>query len=396
MAQLDNLFTTENSDIQELDSQLNLTSIPDDVDMDDIIPATEADKVKKPAEKKPDSSTEETLEEEPLKIFDEMDEEEIVTKTISKSEVKTPVSPEEIKPELSELSAISEGLFKAGIWSRDEGEDENELPDTEEDFKERFDYEAKKLANDYVTQVASRHGEEAANLFDAIFVKGVDVKEYTKKWQQNLDFTTMDLNSEDNQVHVVETMLREQGIPEDKISEKIRKLKISEDLADEANTYHTILLKKQQDSLAKMQQDAVKKQETKKLAKQQYHSTIDNTIAEKLKTQDFDGVPINIDSANKLKETLKNEKWKLPDGTLVTDWDRIMMDIDQPQNYETKMKLALILGSYVPGKPLSLNIKAVEKRAASKENEKLFNLKGRKELVPSETKKNTIDLSDLY
>lgn len=393
------LFMTESSDIQELDQQLNVSSIDDDAD--DIILATADDKknAKKLAEpKKAVVKPEEEVEEPEVPIIDEMDEESAESKPATKPNTKP---GEQITEELvlSEMAVIAEGLFKAGIWNRDEDEDETYFPDTQEDFAERFDYESKKLANNYVSQIATRHGEDAQELFDAVFVKGAPIKEYVTRWQENQDFKSLDMTQEENQLRVVQEMYKQQGIPQDKVNEKIRKLKLSEDLEDEANTYHGILVKRQDENLSKLEEQSRIAKEQKKASRQQELSTIDSTFSEKLKSQDFDGIPVNSKTVEIAKEMIKTDKWKLKDGTLVTDWDRMMMDLQSPMNYETKMKLALLFKPYVPGKPLELNLQTVAKKAVSNQTAQMFNLgKAPKRTVPETKKMETsgLDISDLW
>jgi hypothetical protein len=56
------------------------------------------------------------------------------------------------------------------------------------------------------------------------------------------------------------------------------------------------------------------------------------------------------------------------------------MDLQHPQNHEAKVKLALLLlKGYEPGKPISLDLGPVGKKAVSKESNELFNfVKGKK------------------
>ena len=96
---------------------------------------------------------------------------------------------------------------------------------------------------------------------------------------------------------------------------------------------------------------------------------------------------------------LLTEKWKLPDGTLATDFDRMLMELNNPQNHEIKIKLGLLFKAYTPGKPLELNLQAVEKKAVSTQNTKLFNLgkpKPTTKVPVPEKDKEKVDLSDLY
>ncbi len=397
----DELFTTDTTDIQELDDMFNVNSM----ETEELIPATEEDKKQaketgkaKAKETPKQEQPKQEVEEEEEILGSELDEEEVEGKTKQKS---TEESDEvEEGSDISEFAELSKGFFKAGIWSRDDDEDEDYYPETEEDFIERNEYEAQKRANGYISQVATRHGEEAKELFDAVYLHGVPVKEFVSKWQESQDFKAMDLTDESNQERVVRAAYEQQGIPADKISEKIRKLKLSEDLEDEANTWHTALVKKQDTQLQRMEQESQRKLEAKKQADIQYSTGIRNILAEKAKSQDFDGIPVNTKTAEKAKDFLETKKWKLGDGTLITDFDRMIMELKNPANFETLVKLGLLV-DYEPGKPIKLKLDSVEKRKDSvKAQERFFNIdkKGKKpgnSNVPSKNTEQVNLLADL-
>ena len=118
------------------------------------------------------------------------------------------------------------------------------------------------------------------------------------------------------------------------------------------------------------------------------------------RSQEFDGIPVNRDSANKAVEFLEEKKWKLPSGELITDFDRVIMDLQHPQNHETKVKLALLLmKGYEPGKPLTLDLVPVAKKAVSKESNELFNFVKSKKVKaassPTESKRKSEFLDGL-
>ena len=174
------------------------------------------------------------------------------------------------------------------------------------------------MANGYVSQLAGRYGEEAQQLFDAVFINGVPVKDYVSKWQESQDFKSMDMQDESNQERVVRAFLEQQGVPDNKITDKIKKLKMSEDLEDEANTYHSALVKKQEDEMKEIEEDSRKRIELKKQADAQYSSGIRTILNEKARLQDFDGIPVNRVSADQAVDMLDTKKWKLPSGELVS------------------------------------------------------------------------------
>lgn len=386
--QEEDVFGTDTSDIDELDEIFAINK----AEATEITTATEEDRkvAKETGKAKPEAKAAEK------KVLPK-EEEKILGSELEDDTVEESTTQERIdKGELTEFAALSEGMFKAGIWTRDEDEDETFFPQSEEDFIERHQYEGQKLANNYIGQFAGRHGEDARQLFDAVYKDGVPIKDYVAKWQESQDFKSMDMTDEGNQERVVRTFLEQQGVPGEKITEKLKKLRLSEDLEDEANTYHSALVKRQETDLQKIEENSRKLTEQKKQRDLQYLTSIDNIYADKLKSQEFDGIPINTQTADQAKSMLKDKKWKMNDGTLITDWDRIVMDLDSPQNYEVKAKLALLIKPYQPGKPLELNLQGVEKRAVTKTaQQQFFNIPGKsKKVVVPDTKKQTAGLLD--
>lgn len=394
----DELFSTAPNEVEDLDIAFNINNADD---LEEVTLATEKDKAqakktgtaKAPVkeEKKPEPKAEDEI---PV-IGDELEDTDEDQGPESKKADKDDKS--EPAAELTEYAQLSEGLFKSGIWNRDEDEDPDFYPESEEDFIERWNYESQKMANGYVSQLAGRYGEEAQQLFDAVFINGVPVKDYVSKWQESQDFKSMDMQDESNQERVVRAFLEQQGVPDNKITDKIKKLKMSEDLEDEANTYHSALVKKQEDEMKKIEEDSRKRIELKKQADAQYSSGIRTILNEKARLQDFDGIPVNRVSADQAVDMLDTKKWKLPSGELVTDWDVIQMELNNPQNWEVKAKLALLFNKYEKGKPLSLKLDSVVKRKETTQaKDKFFNIgKPKSKTAPVSSKKeNTVAIFD--
>jgi hypothetical protein len=299
----------------------------------------------------------------------------------------------------NDFESLAKDLYKVGIFTPD-GEDEEELPATSEEFIERFNYEKQKSAEQLVYQFASRHGEEYRDVFNAIFVKGADPIEYLSQFAQVERFKDMDLNDEDNQQKVVEAALRNQGWEDEDIRDEVKKLKLNADLDSTAQRHHKALVKSEEARLVKIEQESMARLERKKMIEQQYSESIRTVLAEKLKTQDFDGIPVNRDSANKAVDFLETKKWKLPSGELITDFDRVVMDLQHPQNHAAKVKLALLLmKGYEPGKAINLDLGPVAKKAVSKENNELFNFVKSKKIkssnAPTDLKKKSQFLDGL-
>jgi hypothetical protein len=66
-------------------------------------------------------------------------------------------------------------------------------------------------------------------------------------------------------------------------------------------------------------------------------------LQNKLKTKDFDGIPINPKLAGELQDFLITERYKTPSGETLTEFDRAILDLKRPENHEKKVKLGLLL-----------------------------------------------------
>ena len=378
------------TDIKEFEAFMEGTSTPTTVTPPKLEAATQED-VEEAKEKGKASSKEEREakiaaqkkqeEEEARKFVEGDDKDENESKDVEDSDDDSESGSEND----NDFEALAKDLFKVGIFTQDEDEEEITLPSTSEEFIERFNWEKQKMAEQMVYHFAGKHGEEYRDLFNAVFLNGADPKSYINQYLETKNFKEMDLSDEDNQQRVVEAALRNQGWEDEDIRAEVKKLKLNSDLESTAQRHHKALVKHEEAELAKIQEESKARLERRKQLETQYSNNIRNILSEKLKTQDFDGIPVNKESANKAIEFLEAKKWKLPSGELITDFDRVIMDLQHPQNHEAKVKLALLLmKGYEAGKPITLDLGPVAKKAVSKENKELFSfVKGKK--VKSQT-----------
>jgi hypothetical protein len=374
------------ADAKEFEAYMEGTTPPSNIPADKIKPATDKDKQEAAENGKAQSDNERAAaiaaakrkEEEDARKFIEGDDQDDEEKKVP--EKKSVKDTEEDNEEESDndFESLAKDLYKVGIFTQDD-EDE-ELPTTSEEFIERFNWEKQKMAEQMVYSFAGRHGEEYRDLFNAIFVNGADPREYVNQYLETQYFKDMDLTDEDNQQAVVEAALRNQGWEDEDIKAEVKKLKLNADLESTAQRHHKALVKSEEVQLTRIQEESKARLERKKQMEAQYSTNIRSILGEKLKTQEFDGIPVNKESANKAVDFLETKKWKLPSGELITDFDRVIMDLQHPQNHEAKVKLALLLlKGYEPGKPISLDLGPVAKKAVSKESNELFNfVKGKK------------------
>ena len=124
-------------------------------------------------------------------------------------------------------------------------EDGEEEPITSpEQFLERFQEEKKKGAIEVVNNFIGQFGEDYQQAFDAIFVKGVDPKDYFGTYNAIQSFTDLDLSDEGNQIAVIKQTLSDQDYDPEDITTEIERLKNYGDLESVAAKHHKVLLKK--------------------------------------------------------------------------------------------------------------------------------------------------------
>jgi hypothetical protein len=268
----------------------------------------------------------------------------------------------------SQFTALSNDLFKLGVFSK-EDEDEEETPiDTPEAFLERFQAEKKKGAIEIVDNFIGQFGEDYQQAFEAIFVKGVDPKDYFGAFSQIKSFAEMDLTQENNQVAVIKQALTDQGFePEDVITE-VERLKNYGDLESVAAKHHKVLIKKEGQKLQQMEQQKEAQLQQQQAIKQQYYQNVNNVLQEKIKAKEFDGIPINPKLAGELQDFLVTDKYKTNSGETLTDFDRTILELKRPENHATKVKLALIMKIMEKDPTLS----TIQKTGITKKSNELF------------------------
>jgi len=291
---------------------------------------------------------------------EEGNEEEIVKPTATETEDDTD------EPS-TQFSALSNDLFKLGVFTKEDDEDEAPIT-TPEEFLERFNAEKKKGASEIVENFIGQFGEDYQNAFDAIFVKGVDPKEYFGTYNQVVNFAEMDLSDEANQIAIMRQALTDQGFDSEDVGTEIERLQNYGDLESVATKHHKVLVKKEAGKLQSMQQKAEQEQIQKQHIKQQYVKNVQDVLQDKLKAKEFDGIPLNPKLVNELQDFLLVDKWKTPSGETLSDFDRTILDLKRPENHSTKVKVALLLKILEKDPTLS----TIQKTGVSKQTNQLF------------------------
>lgn len=348
------------------------TSSPDDIqEIVKTIPE-DAPSKKKPAAVKSIVPTEETKEEEkndptPIQDFllggedDDEDEAEGEKVKPQKSDAS-----EEPDTQDSIFSTLSKELFKLNVFTEEDGE-ETDIS-TPEEFLEKFQNEKKKGAIDIVNNFIGQFGEDYQEAFQAIFVKGVNPKDYFGAYNNIESFSEMDLTQENNQVAVLRQALTEQGFETEDIDTEIERLRNYGDLESVSIKHHKVLLKKEAAKLQRLEQEKETQIQQQSAVKQKYVTNVQTVLQEKLKTKEFDGIPINPKLAGEIQDFLLVDKYKTPSGELLTDFDRTILDLKRPENHETKVKVALLLKILEKDPTLS----TIQKTGITKKSNELF------------------------
>jgi hypothetical protein len=267
----------------------------------------------------------------------------------------------------TQFTALANDLYKLGVFTNDDEEDHEPIT-TAEEFLERFNEEKKKGASELVQNFISQFGEDYQEAFDAIFVKGVNPKDYFGVYNQVVNFAEMDLSNEDNQVKIMRQALADQGFDPEDVDTEVERLKNYGDLESVASKHHKVLVKKEASKLQQMEASAQQELQQKQAVKNQYINNVQSILQDKVKEKEFDGIPINPKLATELQDFLLVDKWKTPSGETLTDFDRAILDMKRPENHALKVKVGLLLKMLEKDPTLS----TIQRTGVTKKSNQLF------------------------
>ena len=280
---------------------------------------------------------------------------------------KTETVDNDDEPETTQFTALANDLYKLGVFTS-EDDDTQEPVTTAEEFLERFNAEKKKGASEIVQNFIGQFGEDYQEAFDAIFVKGVNPKDYFTTYNNVVGFAEMDLSDEDNQVRVMKQALLNQGFEPEDIETEVERLKNYGDLESVAAKHHKVLVKKEAAKLQELEAKSEAELQQKAQIRNQYINNVQSILNDKVKAKEFDGIPINPKLASELQDFLLVDKWKTPSGETLTDFDRAILDMKRPENHAMKVKVGLILKMLEKDPTLS----TIQKTGVTKKSNELF------------------------
>jgi len=271
------------------------------------------------------------------------------------------------EPQGTQFTALANDLYKLGVFTTDDDEDAQPVS-TAEEFLERFENEKKKGASEIVQNFIGQFGEDYQEAFDAIFVKGVDPKDYFTTYNNVVGFAEMDLSQESNQIKIMKQALSDQGFDPEDIDSEIERLQNYGDLENVATKNHKVLVKKEAAKLNDLEAKSAQELQQKQAIRNQYINNVQTILQEKVKAKEFDGIPINPKLASELQDFLLVDKWKTPTGELLSDFDRAILDMKRPENHAMKVKVGLLLKMLEKDPTLS----TIQKTGVTKKSNELF------------------------
>jgi hypothetical protein len=314
---------------------------------------------------------EETTQQDVLKNFlgddDEEETEEDVVATPTKAKAEAEAEEEDDDVAESPFVSLSKDLFKLGVFTKDD-EEEDAAIETPEQFLEKFNSEKKKGAIEIVDNFIGQFGEDYQKAFDAIFVKGINPKDYFGVYNNVVSFAELDLSNEDNQVRVIKQALTDQGFDEEDVTTEVERLRNYGDLETVASKHHKVLVKKEAVKLQQMEQQAEQQLQQKAMVRNQYIQNVQSVLQDKLKTKEFDGIPLNPKLASELQDFLLVDKYKTSSGETLTDFDKTILELKRPENHAMKVKLGLLLKILEKDPTLS----TIQRTGVTKKSTQLF------------------------
>lgn len=283
---------------------------------------------------------------------------------------------EELEDSDNTFASLSNDLLSLGIFTQTENDETIETP---EQFKARWEYEKKLGAQQELSNFLSQFGQEHIDAFNAIYVNGVKPDIYFKSQAEIIDFEGANIDDEFVQEKVVKSYYQDLGWKEERIAKKIEKLRDYDDLKEEAETAKEKLVEKKKFQLQQVEEQSKAAVQAKAQQKQLYVQGIQQTLSEKIQEKSFDGIPVSQELAAQVYDSMTREKWVLPNGEKLSDFDKFLLDLKRPENVALASKVALLMTN-------NFDFSSIKKEAISKESTELFKSINSKQKVSKRNK----------
>ena len=183
-----------------------------------------------------------------------------------------------------------------------------------------------------------------------------------------MNFAELDLSVEDNQVRVIKQALTDQGFDTEDVTTEIERLRNYGDLETVASKHHKVLVKKEAAKLQQIEQQAEQQLQQKAMVRNQYIQNVQSVLQDKLKSKEFDGIPLNPKLASELQDFLLVDKYKTHSGETLTDFDKTILELKRPENHAMKVKVGLLLKILEKDPTLS----TIQRSGVTKKSTQLF------------------------
>jgi len=269
----------------------------------------------------------------------------------------------------NQFKVLAEEFFNIGILKKQEDENGNivepELPSTPEEFKELWESQAQDRAASYLESYLSKFGEDRRELFDAIFEKGVDPKEYIPVYNKVQDWSNTNIEDETNQEKVVREYYKRIKWEDADINDQIEYLKDTVKLEDFSKKFLNKIIEEDKQELRNQEQENERKILAEKRLDAEQKQNFTKILQEAIKTKELEGFPVTEKIAQETFDFIYTKKWKTQSGEQLTDLDKFILESKNPQNHKTRVLLGLLAKN-------NFDLSKVKKVAVSKESNELF------------------------
>lgn len=276
------------------------------------------------------------------------------------------------------FKTVAEGLIKLGKF---DGIEPPEKWD-QDSFLDFFDKSREAgIETGIDERISDKWGDEGKKIFEEIFVKGVDPREYFEKYNEILDLDSIDLEKESNQKMVVSKYLEALGQDEEEILDQIEVLEEKGKLAERAEKYKEKLVEDNKRELSRIAAEKEAAIIENKKAQQARMSAIKDVVNKAITAKEINGIPLSVTDSKDLLPFATDLNWKLANGTLITDADKALLEIKRdPIKWVALCKLL----------KEDLNVAPIKNKGADERADDVFNFKKTKKVKA--TTKDPLDL----
>lgn len=333
----------------------------------------EKEEEKKEPEKKEEKKIEAKKEEVEIDPFGEEEEEEkeeekkeeekkLEDKKEGEGKKEGEEDEEEGQVEENQYAVLAKDLFKLGVFSEQEKEGEIK---SGKDLLDRFQLQGQLNATQWLDNFLARHGEDRKELFDAIFISGVDPEEYLPVFNQVQQFEKLDLTDVENQKSVFREFYKRTGLKPETIEKNLQKTLDYGDLEDNISELHEQIVQQDKEAMEEMRVSKERQEAEKKRSETEYRTSLQKLLNTKVKEQEFKGIPLNETKAREVVDFLTTPKYRTPNGQLLTEFDKFILESKKPENIESRVIISLL-------KMDGFDFSKIEKKGVSKETNELF------------------------